>query len=118
MASYLIIDTVRTACVSPQGHVTGVVLDRGGAYPVTDIYDFIDFGGHRFLVSADTAQDEATKVRCRHCGCPTLRLAADPSTRSELDERRPPGRRLPVQGGASPRVNARTAHHVDIASTG
>jgi hypothetical protein len=117
MASYLIIDTIRTACASPQGHVSGVVLDRGGVYPVTDIYDFMDFGGHRFLVAPEAPEDEASKMRCRHCGCPTLRLAADPSTRSELDDGRWGGRRLPAQA-AAPGRTSRHDHDMDSASTG
>jgi hypothetical protein len=79
MASYSIIDTVRTQCPSPgtpaHSHVSGVVLDRGGSYLVTDIYDFMDHG-HTF--SATEQQVPVSTARCRHCGRPTLQLASDP----------------------------------------
>ncbi len=77
MASYSIIDTVRTKCSSPANpplsHVSGVILDRGGSYLVTDIFDFMDHG-HTF--SAAAAQEvPVARARCRHCGRPTLELA-------------------------------------------
>ena len=79
MASYSIIDTVRTHCPSPgvptQSHVSGVVLDRGGSYLVTDIYDFMEHG-HTF--SAEEQQVPVSRARCRHCGRPTLELATAP----------------------------------------
>jgi hypothetical protein len=98
MASYLIIDTIRTDCALPgraeRSHVSSVVLDRGGAYRVTDVYDFMEHG-HTFVAArsldrvddavTSPAAEPASRMRCRHCGGPTLRLAADPSTHSELD---------------------------------
>jgi hypothetical protein len=79
MASYSIIDTVRTHCPSPgapaQSHVSGVVLDRGGAYLVTDIYDFMDHGHTFAAAAAEEQQAPVSRARCRHCGRPTLALA-------------------------------------------
>jgi hypothetical protein len=77
MADYRITGTSRVGCTGSQSHISRVVLDRGGEFDVTDIYDFMEHGGHRFFTSDSGAdeQREVSKLRCRHCGRPTLRLA-------------------------------------------
>lgn len=102
MARYLITEIIRTACASPGSrtrsrgshvsHVSSVVLDRGGAYLVTDIYDFMEHG-HSFVAdqssfvadqrSADQLEP-VTRTRCRHCGRPTLRITVAPAASSGI----------------------------------
>ena len=118
MASYQIIDTILTSCVPAQGHVSSVVLDRGGAYLVTDIYDFMDHG-HTFLPAgpAGPAHHLVTKMRCRHCGCPTLRITGDLEPAREAALPTP----LPVQVHSAEQERQLAASHaqdMDIASTG
>jgi hypothetical protein len=134
MASYNIIDLIRTECASPEGHVSGVVLDRGGAYLVTDIYDFMDHG-HSFFpagpvrpaveaadeAAAQAADPQVARMRCRHCGGPTLRLAAEPTPAADLDASTPRPTSLPTQVHSAQQqreLAAQRAQSLDTASTG
>lgn len=92
MARYLITEIIRTACASPgsrtrsQGsHVSSVVLDRGGTYLVTDIYDFMEHG-HSFVADQRSADqlEPVTRTRCRQCGRPTLSIAVAQAASSGL----------------------------------
>ena len=116
MASYSITDIVRTQCPAPgasaHSHVSGVVLDRGGAYLVTDIYDFMDHG-HTF---------PASRTRCRHCGRPTLALATVPGSAIEPTTEpitepasEAPATSQPVPGPRRKR-GSRVVQHVDVLS--
>lgn len=92
MARYLITEIIRTACESPASrtrlrgsHVSSVVLDRGGTYLVTDIYDFMEHG-HRFISDQSSADqlEPVTRTRCRQCGRPTLSIPVAAAASSGL----------------------------------